>query len=33
MSAEAFGGHLPAVVTLDDLVAMIAADQYVRPPI
>ena len=28
MSAEAFGGQLPAVVTLDDLAAMIAADQY-----
>lgn len=28
MSAEAFGRHLPAVVTLDDLVEMIAADQY-----
>jgi Uma2 family endonuclease len=28
MSAETFGGHLPAVVTLDDLAAMIAADQY-----
>ena len=28
MSAETFGGHLPAVVTLDDLASMIAADQY-----
>jgi len=28
MSAQAFGGQLPAVVTLDDLAAMIAADQY-----
>ncbi|WP_199515641.1 Uma2 family endonuclease [Nucisporomicrobium flavum] len=28
MSAEAFGKHLPAVVTLDDLAAMNAADQY-----
>ncbi|MDW5323332.1 Uma2 family endonuclease [Plantactinospora sp. KLBMP9567] len=28
MSAEAFGRHLPAVVTLDDLAAMIAADQH-----
>lgn len=28
MSAETFGGHLPAVVTLDDLAAMIAADQF-----
>lgn len=28
MSAETFGGHLPAVVTLDDLASMIAADRY-----
>ncbi|MDG4789712.1 Uma2 family endonuclease [Micromonospora sp. WMMD1102] len=28
MSAEAFGRHLPAVVTLDDLAAMIGADQH-----
>jgi Uma2 family endonuclease len=28
MSAEAFGGHMPAVVTLDDLAAMIEADRY-----
>ena len=28
MSAEAFGGHLPAVVTLDDLAAMNAADKH-----
>jgi Uma2 family endonuclease len=28
MTAQAFGGHLPAVVTLDDLVAMMEADQY-----
>jgi Uma2 family endonuclease len=28
MSAEAFGRHLPAVVTLDDLAAMNAADRH-----
>jgi Uma2 family endonuclease len=28
MSAEAFGRHLPAVVTLDDLAAMNAADRF-----
>jgi Uma2 family endonuclease len=28
MSAEAFGRHLPAVVTLDDLAAMNSADQH-----
>ena len=28
MSAEAFGRYLPAVVTLDDLAAMNAADRY-----
>jgi len=28
MSAEAFGRHLPAVVTLDDLAAMNAADPF-----
>ncbi|MFY1687749.1 Uma2 family endonuclease [Plantactinospora sp. WMMB782] len=28
MSAEAFGRQLPAVVTLDDLAAMIAADRH-----
>ena len=28
MSAEAFGRYLPAVVTLDDLAAMNAADRH-----
>ena len=28
MSAESFGSHLPAVVTLDDLAAMNAADRF-----
>ena len=30
MSSEAFGRHLPAVVTLDDLTAMMAADEHHR---
>ena len=30
MSSEAFASHLPAVVTLDDLTAMMAADEHHR---
>ncbi|WP_245664924.1 hypothetical protein [Actinoplanes subtropicus] len=28
MSAETFGSHLPAIITLDDLAAMNAADRF-----
>ena len=30
MSSEAVGGHIPAVVTLDDLTAMMVADEHRR---